>query len=1268
MSRSPLDTLDLAQNWLALTIEVAQANALPDLHRRYTLALDAIVPNSEAELIWEMGGRPRCLCGKGDTPAHMPAPADIRRLRMGEVVTSTEGGPGYVPLCPGGELQGWLCITPCDWNERQIYGLTSLAAVLGPISAILVQRIYGASIEQRRAFVAALNQLRGVIELDELLDHIYQITYDWLEPASFMVVLCDEENEWLELVYFADKGRRSDMHHFWRADAGLSGAVIANRTTIYTDNYVSECELRGIPPLLFKGSAQPYAWLGVPLISRDRVIGTLNAFHTQPSHTFSPIQVELLQFLADEAATMIENSRLYVEVERQARQLTMLNRIGRTITSSLDPERVPQLIMQQVQELLGVEEGSLLLRDEETNELVFTYASGPTGSQLIGERLPLGTGIAGYVVDSGQSEIVNNTSSDERFDGTTDQNTGFTTRSLLAVPLRDIGGVRGVIEVMNRSNNAPFVDEDRRMLEAVADQAVIALENARRFAQIDQALTRRAQELNRNNSQLHTLLDLSNALRAERRLDDLLQLITQAVSKSVGFQSAVIALVDDQIATQPYLRQMIVYGPAADIMRDIEPTSMPLKAFQALLRPETRRGSATYLLDHNNAAYRRLWEQVHPAYIATLPERVLGGWHPLDMLFCVMQNKDGAIRGVVGVSHPEDNKPPTPEQVQILEIFVNQAAVAIENAHLYSEQQRNLQIMTALSGLSIALNTTLRSPAQIFELIISGMVEMTAARCAVALITANQLPAIAMVGDGDDAVSPRSLLRISSVGKLNDADQALAADLALEATNSGRLGFRETSSLDGESCAAWVIIPLRATRRVIGAMCVGYADGFPAASNLETLALFANLAAVAVESIWLFDAVRQGRDQLASIMASTHEGIALIAADGKVAVINATFFELIGAVTEDYDAEAAKRATIGLSLNEFLNRWATIERYEDAEWADLRIGLEQIASGSRPLAQGQLNQTDAKLQALEWTALRVAGKDSVNGAADGESYERQLPLLLVLRDITDAKETERLRQDLTSMIVHDLRSPLTSIMTSIDMIFKGVAGETSSLQREILSIAYASTQNLLTMVNMLLDISRLEGGRMPLNLSPQPIARLVQRAISHLDALAQSKSIQLVVDVDPGLALAYADSELVLRVMQNLIDNALKFGPRDSSVTIFARNPPPLRPDEPTRMRMVGDQAAAFFKAYPQRYVTIGVKDAGAGISPADQEKIFSKFGQAGGHRSGGTGLGLTFCKLVAEAHGGKIWVESELGKGSTFSFTLPIAEMPEDEMPLISE
>jgi signal transduction histidine kinase len=232
------------------------------------------------------------------------------------------------------------------------------------------------------------------------------------------------------------------------------------------------------------------------------------------------------------------------------------------------------------------------------------------------------------------------------------------------------------------------------------------------------------------------------------------------------------------------------------------------------------------------------------------------------------------------------------------------------------------------------------------------------------------------------------------------------------------------------------------------------------------------------------------------------------------------------------------------------------------------------------------------------------------------------------------------------------------------MLVKGSSGELNDTQRSVLGIAYNGSQQMLEMVNLLLDISRLESKRMPLNRTPQPFEPLVTRAASRLLPQARNKAIAIQTDIAKTLPLAYADGELVVRVLQNLIDNALKFSGEGSTIVVRATIE---RAEQPiaqpvgndalplgNELMLQGDIDEPMFLIHPNRIIKIAVIDRGVGIAPKDQTKVFDKFGQVG-ERRGGSGLGLTFCKLVAEAHGGTIGVSSVPNEGSTFFFTLPI-------------
>ncbi|HWQ12807.1 MAG TPA: HAMP domain-containing sensor histidine kinase, partial [Roseiflexaceae bacterium] len=443
-------------------------------------------------------------------------------------------------------------------------------------------------------------------------------------------------------------------------------------------------------------------------------------------------------------------------------------------------------------------------------------------------------------------------------------------------------------------------------------------------------------------------------------------------------------------------------------------------------------------------------------------------------------------------------------------------------------------------------------------------------------------------------------------------------------------------ALAQHSARALLIVPLRATQRTLGCICVYYGENVPNAPDRETVALFATQAAAAVESIELFTAVRTARDQMASVLASTREGIMLIAPDARVVIANAALHQLCG---------LGQQATRDTTIEQFLAAWERSTLYPPEDWAALRRGVDDVLAGRESFVTGALTEGTGPVRFVEWTALTAL-------SSDGEVPVRR-GALLVLRDITEARESERLREDLTHMIVHDLRSPLASVMASIELLLRGVSGQLNGSQHHVLSIANTSAQQMLDMISTLLDINRLEAGRMPLDLKPCALPPLIARAAEQLASLAHDRRIVVQLDLDETLPHISADGGLLVRVVQNLLGNALKFSSRGSTVLIRAYA------SEGDRRRAIG-AAQEDSSPSPGAYrpspgaITVSVSDQGIGIAPKDREKIFAKFGQVG-ERRGGTGLGLTFCKLVVEAHGGRIWVESAPGSGSTFFFTLPL-------------
>jgi PAS domain S-box-containing protein len=243
--------------------------------------------------------------------------------------------------------------------------------------------------------------------------------------------------------------------------------------------------------------------------------------------------------------------------------------------------------------------------------------------------------------------------------------------------------------------------------------------------------------------------------------------------------------------------------------------------------------------------------------------------------------------------------------------------------------------------------------------------------------------------------------------------------------------------------------------------------------------------------------------------------------------------------------------------------------------------------------------------------------------------DRGTPLqaMSITRDITERKEAEQMKDDFIGMVSHELKTPITVAMGALyTAMSEGVAEEDA---RQLLQDAAASTESLAGIVDNLLELSRAQANRLTIAKEPVDISETVQRVCSNLRS--RSPAHHLVADVAGGLPKVAGDSLRIERILHNLIDNAIKYSPAGSEVRVSARQ--------------------------DGHMMVVSVRDQGVGISPQDMARLFEPFQrlEPTGMKAAGIGLGLVVCKRLAEAHGGRMQVESEPGKGSTFSFTLPI-------------
>jgi PAS domain S-box-containing protein len=426
----------------------------------------------------------------------------------------------------------------------------------------------------------------------------------------------------------------------------------------------------------------------------------------------------------------------------------------------------------------------------------------------------------------------------------------------------------------------------------------------------------------------------------------------------------------------------------------------------------------------------------------------------------------------------------------------------------------------------------------------------------------------------------------------------------------------QARTMEKEGVISVAMIPIVSKQRAMGFIAVGSKKFHKFTKReIRLLSAFSSQLGSALENAQLYDEVNKEKAYIENLV--DNAGDAIISTDAEDRIL-----------TWNHGAEVifgySKEETIGQSLAILLT-------------SRLKAELEEIRDKVR---------LTGVLRNLEVRRMRKDGiiiETSLAVSPIRDKDDNVIGFLHLARDITEKKRYEQRLKELDQMksafvsnVSHELRTPLTAIKASADNMLDRLLGDLNEKQVGYLTRIKSNTDRLARLINDLLDLSTIEAGKINLRLMNLPLVALVREATESLRPVATEKLIHLrVVSADPR-AIAWADRDKVIQVLMNLIGNALKFTPLRGKVTVaVTRNDP--------------------------AWMQISVADSGPGIPVEEVNNVFGRFyqiDQAGKQKTQGTGLGLAISKALVEMHGGKIWVESELGKGSAFCFTLP-AEQP---------
>jgi NtrC-family two-component system sensor histidine kinase KinB len=679
-------------------------------------------------------------------------------------------------------------------------------------------------------------------------------------------------------------------------------------------------------------------------------------------------------------------------------------------------------------------------------------------------------------------------------------------------------------------------------------------------------------------TRLELLYHVSREVATALDLRTVLQRVLFEAIKSVGGERGTIVVLDD---AGKAVDSTIVFGE-----RIQETTTQQL-------RDTVEHGLAGWVLKHRK-----------PALIAdtSLDERWLQRPDdakrktPSKSALCMPLLAREQLVGVLTLVHSQPNAF-NAEHLDLMQAIADQAGIAVLNARLYTESQRKARVMSALAESAADINTSLRLD-EVLERILNQTIQaLQVETVALALIepVGSELVFQAATGQNAGNILNR---RIPSGQGL--AGVVIKSGRGVVIPDVGKdQRFKNIGGIDTRAVA---MAPIQAPGKVIGVLeAINPVAGEFDIDALLVLTGLGSLAGTSIQNAQLFERMDSSHQHYRELFEDSIDPILLTDWDGKVIEANRQALEFSG-----YNNKNVHNVTI--------------DKLHDVNWNMTGLGFDDLKTY-------QTFSYDSVLRNVSGRAIPI--QVSVRPV----EFEQAILLQWIFHDISERKALDDLRNDLMSMVYHDLRAPLANVISSLDLLSSLISDNDDEDVQSILTVAFHSTMRIQRMINTLLDINRLESGQEIVTRNVVDITGLVNDAVSEVEQIAESRNqkIHVQMPMEENLTPVWVDGEMILRVFINLLENATKFSPPEGQITICAQ------PED------------AWIKVY--------VKDQGPVIPASEQERIFNKFTRLHGkEKRSGLGIGLAFCRLAVEGHGGRIWVESEGGQGNTFFFTLPVA------------
>ena len=1157
------------------------------------------------------------------------------------VIPDTEQEPLFVR---GPVPVGSMMLVPIKAGQRVIGVLTAssprpfalseadgvVLVTLADQAAVALESTRLLSDTQQAAIrLASLNEIgrrvSAQLELQDMLETTVNSLQEYLAFYRVGIFLVEEASSELHLAV-ANEALRAVVPSDCRVrmGEGAVGRAAASGEMVLEDDALS-----------YDHARQEGAWtspssVSVPIMVGRRVIGVLEVEGIRRG-AFSEQDAAALEIAADQLGVAMENASLFEQTQRRLAELATVNEIGQAISGALDTGQLAELIYDQVSSLLNARNFYLAVYDADARRVSMEFVI-EHGQRRAGDDIDIRQGLMSHLIRTGEPILLSRGVTEFAAEqGLTLE--GDPAKSWLGVPMIAGDRVIGAVAVKSSEREDAFDPAHLELLTIVAGQASVAYHNASLF-----------QERLRRIEQLNVLNEMAQAISSTLELDELLGVVYQQATRIVDTSNFYIALFDEETGeiTFPF-----VVDP------EHREDWSPRKKGEGLTGTIVATGQPLLLPSGAAGRYREEGREIDAGLCRS--------WLGVPMI------AEDRVLGVIAVQDYEREEVYHEEHLRLLSTVAAQAAVAVRNAQLYrqlvgfsSELEGMVEVRTRELEQALAELTVERDRVEALYQITSELgstleLERVLQRALQLFASALSLDhgTILLVDQESGTLNLRATLEPgrrlpregtptawrSGVGLagwvLEHREPVLVADIG----EDERWVHRPGKEMSMRSVVA---APLSlGGGDILGVIILGHREpGHFTPDHLQLVTAATAQIAMSVNNSDLYAFITDQADQLGTalqaqqeeaaknraVLESIADGVLVLDHNGRVLLVNPAAEELLGFAGMALEGEHF-RHMLGLGETE------VHRELSQALYSELLKRLE-LGEDLGPSMESSIRlQAGTRVLAVTLAPLIVSP-----GGTPG--------LVAALRDISREAEVERLKNEFISTVSHELRTPMTSIKGYTDLLFLGMAGGLTDAQRNFLKIIKSNADRLTALVNDILDISRIETGRMRLTIGALDLGQIISQTVISFQGQYREKGLSLIWEEPEDLPNVRGDAARVAQVLSNLIANAWQYSPAGGMVTVSA------------------DVVNGF--------VQTSVSDTGIGISPDDVGRIFDRFYRADHpvvQEAEGTGLGLSIVKMFVEMLGGEIWVKSEPGRGTTFCFTLPLTttDLPEPVPDLLS-